>query len=136
MMTTRKKLIGVAFISWGACLITVLSAIFVSDGWTISVPDLLGAASSTLVASAVVIVLLYTPGLFWLKRRQGGCRPASWFPLACALVFNAPIFLITALMAGKSMVVVEAFIFMAAFLVLGAAFGLGFVWTYREESFP
>jgi hypothetical protein len=48
MKTTRKKLIGVAFISWGACLSTVLSAIFVSDDWTISVRDLIGAASSTL----------------------------------------------------------------------------------------
>jgi hypothetical protein len=136
MKTTRKKLIAVSIISWGACLVTVLGAIFVSDDWTIGVPDLVGAASATLMASGVVIALLYAPGLFWLRRRQGGCRPALWFPLACALVFNAPIFLTTALMAGKSMVVAEAFIFMAAFLVLGAAFGLGFVWIYREETFP
>ena len=136
MTTTRKKLIVVSFISWGACLLTVLGAIFISDDWTIGVPDLVGAASTTLVASAVVIMLLYVPGLFWLRRRQGGCTPALWFPLACALVFNAPIFLITALMAGKSMVVVEALIFVIAFLVLGTAFGLGFVWTYREETFP
>ena len=136
MTITRRKLIAVSFISWVACLITVLAAIFVSDDWKIGVPDLVGAASVTLVASAVAIVLLYAPGLYWLKRRQGGCKPALWFPLACALVFNAPVFLITALMAGRSLVVVEAFIFMVAFLVLGTAFGLGFVWAHREETFP
>jgi hypothetical protein len=136
MKTTRMKLITVSIISWAACLVTVLAAIFVSDDWTIGVPDLVGAASVTLVTAAVAIALLYAPGLFWLRRRQGGCKPVVWFPLASALVFNSPIFLITALMAGKSLVVAEAFIFMAAFLVLGAAFGLGFVWTYREESFP
>jgi len=136
MKTTRKKLIVVSFIAWGACLVTVLAAIFVSDGWTIGVPDLIGAASATIVTSAVAIALLYAPGLFWLRRRQGGCKPVMWFPAASGVVFNSPIFLITALMAGKSLVVAEAFIFMAAFLVLGAAFGLGFVWTYREEAFP
>ena len=136
MKTTQRKLIAVSFISWGACLVTILAAIFVSDDWTIGFPDLVGAASATLAASAVAIALLYAPGLFWLRRRQGGCRPVLWFPLACAVIFNAPIFLITAVMAGKSLVVTEAFIFMAAFLVLGAAFGLGFVWTYREETFP
>jgi hypothetical protein len=135
MEKSRKRLIGVAAISWFACLTTVLFAIFIIDGWALSVPDLLGATSATLAASFLVIVLLYLPGLFWLKRRQGGCEPAIWFPLMCALVLNAPMFLLTAIMAGRSLVVAEAFIFIFAFMVLGAVFGFGFVWTYREDTF-
>jgi hypothetical protein len=133
MSTTRKKMIAVALCSWLACLMTVLAAIFVFDGWTLSIPDLIGATTVTLAASLLTIALLYAPGLFWLRRRQGGCEPAHWFPLSAALILNAPLFLISALMAGRSMVVTEAFIFMAAFVVLGATFGLGFVLVYRDE---
>lgn len=136
MQKNRKKLIAVSAISWFACLATVMIAIFIVDGWTLSIPDLVGATSATLAASLLVIVLLYLPGLFWLRRRQGGCEPAIWFPLMSALVLNAPMFLITAIMAGRALVVAEAFIFMFAFIVLGAVFGFGFVWTYREGDFP
>ena len=136
MKKSGKKLIVVWLISWLACLGTVLGAIFILDGGSLGVPDLVGATGATFVVSLVVVALVYIPGLRWLKRRLGGCSPAVKFPLMCGLVLNAPVFLITALMAGRALVVAEAFIFMVAFMVLGAAFGLGFVWTYREETFP
>ena len=127
------KLFVAAIVAWLACLSVVLAAVFVIDGWKLGVADLTGAAGATLLVSVFVITVLYTPGLFWLRRRMGGCSPAIRFPLMSALVLNAPIFLITALLAGKALVVIEAFVFAGGFIVLGAAFGLGFVWSCREN---
>ena len=136
MMTPRWKLLTVSILSWVACVATVLSAMLVLEAGRIAVPDIIGAASATFAGSLVVITLLYLPGLFWLRRRHGGCAPVLHFPLTCAFVLNAPIFILAAVMAGGASVVAEAIIFMAAFLVLGASFGFGFVWSYRNTNFP
>jgi hypothetical protein len=133
MAISNTKLLLAAIFAWVACLTTVLTAIFIIDGGTLGIPDLTGAAGATLLVSVFVITLLYIPGLFWLRRRMGGCSPAIRFPLMSSLVLNAPIFLITGLLAGRALVVTEAFVFVGGFIVLGAAFGLGFVWSCREN---
>jgi hypothetical protein len=63
----------------------------------------------------------------------GGYRPALLFPLSSALILNAPVFLLIALMAGRRMAVSEAVLFASGFLTMGTTFGLGFLWSGREK---
>jgi hypothetical protein len=84
------------------------------------------------VTSALIFSLAYAPSLFWLKRRLGGCRPALAFPLASAVVINLPVISIGILAIGRTLAASEALAFIGAFVLMGAAFGLGFVWNYQD----
>jgi hypothetical protein len=96
--------------------------------------DFIGIGVLSLVASLLVFFLLYTPGLLWLRRRLGECKPAIYFPLAAALPLNLPIFLLIGLLyqfAG-AFATGEAMLFLCQFMVAGAVFGAGFVWQYQK----
>jgi hypothetical protein len=78
--------------------------------------------------------LAYAPSLFWLRRRLGGCRPVALFPVVSALVLNLPVFLIGILAIGRTLDAAEAFAFIGAFVLMGTAFGLAFVWKYQNRD--
>lgn len=126
------RLLLIFVLSWLAGLAAV-SAIsyFVYD--ELSRADFFGFAGFSLVGASLATALLYAPGLFWLRRLLGGCRPAIVFPVASSLFLNGPIFLIVALVAGRKIVSSEAVLFVSGFLATGLLFGIGFIWNYRER---
>ena len=128
------KLIAISIGSWLIGLSAILLTFFVVEGENLSAADIKGATVFSLVVSALLFSLAYAPSLFWLRKRLGGCRPVAAFPLASALVLNIPVFLIGILAIGRTLGRAEAFAFIGAFVLMGAAFGLAFVWNYQNRD--
>ena len=119
------KLTFISLGSWLLGLSIIVLAFTLIEGDALSISNIKGA---TLVS------LAYAPSLFWLRKRLGGCRPAALFPLASAFVINLPVFLIGILAIGRTLAAAEAFAFISAFVLMGAVFGLGFVWNYQNRD--
>jgi uncharacterized membrane-anchored protein YitT (DUF2179 family) len=128
------KLLAISLGSWLLALAAILLTFFLVEGASFSAVDIKGATITSLVIAALLFSLAYAPSLFWLRRRLGGCRPAVVFPLASALVLNIPVFLIGILAIGRTLATAEAFAFIGAFILMGAAFGLAFVWNYQNRD--
>ena len=126
------KLIAISLGSWLLGLAAILFAFSVFEGESLSSADIKGAAITSLIVSALLFSLAYAPVLFWLRKRLGGCRPAAVFPLTSALVLNIPVFLIGILAIGRTLAAAEAFAFIGAFMLMGTAFGVAFVWNYQN----
>jgi hypothetical protein len=86
------------------------------------------------IFAALFFSLAYAPSLSWLRQRMGGCRPVMLFPVASAIVINLPVFLIEILAIGRTLAPAEALACIGAFLLMGAVFGLGFVWNYQDTA--
>jgi uncharacterized membrane-anchored protein YitT (DUF2179 family) len=127
------KLISISLGSWLLGLSAIVLAFLVFKGEGVSAADF-KATSTSLIIAALLFSLAYAPSLFWLRKRLGGCRPAVLFPLASAVVLNLPVFLIGILAIGRTLAVTEAFALIGAFLLMGTAFGLGFVWNYQDRD--
>lgn len=128
------KLISISFGSWLIGLAAILFTFVVVEGASLSAADVKGATITSLIIAALLFALAYAPSLFWLRGRLGGCRPAALFPLASAIVLNIPIFLIGILAIGRTLGTAEAFAFIGAFVLMGTAFGLAFVWNYQNRD--
>jgi uncharacterized membrane-anchored protein YitT (DUF2179 family) len=128
------KLISISLGSWLVGLSALLLTFFLVEGERLSAADVKGATIGSLVVAALVFSLAYAPSLFWLRKRLGGCRPAALFPVASALVLNLPVFLIGILAIGRTLGPAEAFAFIGAFVLMGTAFGLAFVWNYQNRD--
>ena len=109
-------------------LLLILSKFFVAGGQALS------ATVTSLIMAALLFSLAYAPSLSWLRQRMGGCRPALLFPLASAIVLNAPVFLIEILAIGRTLSPYDALACIMAFLLMGTVFGLGFVWNYQDAA--
>src|SRR4030095_11218777 len=116
--------------SWLLGLSAILLTFSVVEGEHLSAADVKGVTVMSLIIAALLFSLAYAPSLFWLRRRLGGCKPAALFPLTSALVLNVPVFLIEILAIGRTLAPSEALAFIGAFILMGTAFGLGFVWNY------
>lgn len=128
------KLVSISFASWLVGLSVILLAFLLVEGESLSAADIKGATITSLIITALLFALAYAPSLFWLRRRLGGCRPAALFPVASALVLNLPVFLIAIFAIGRTLAAGEAFAFIGAFVLMGTAFGLGFVLTYQNRA--
>ncbi len=128
------KLISLSLGSWLIGLSAILFTFVVVEGERLSVTDLKGATITSLIVAALLFSLAYAPSLFWLRTRLGGCRPAALFLVASALILNLPVFLIGILAIGRTLGTAEAFAFIGAFVLMGTAFGLGFVWNYQNRD--
>jgi uncharacterized membrane-anchored protein YitT (DUF2179 family) len=128
------KLVSLSFGSWLLGLMAILLTFYVVEGVNLSAADVKGATVTSLIVAALLFSLAYAPSLFWLRRRLGGCRPVALFPLASALVLNLPVFLIGILAIGRTLAATEALAFIGAFVLMGTAFGLGFVWNYQDRT--
>ena len=128
------KLFGLGIVAWLAGLTTILtwSYLFVE---TPSKEDVLGFGTLTLGAAVPVCGLLYAPGLFWLRRKLGGCRPALLFPFVSGVLLNLPVVAVSMTMARlkASMALGEHALFIAGFVTMGLTFGLGFVLLCRTR---
>jgi uncharacterized membrane-anchored protein YitT (DUF2179 family) len=128
------KLISISLGSWLIGLSAILLAFVVVEGESLSATGLKGSTITSLIVAALLFSLAYAPSLFWLRKRLGGCRPAALFPVASALILNLPVFLIGILAIGRTLVTAEAFAFIGAFVLMGTAFGLAFVWNYQNRD--
>jgi uncharacterized membrane-anchored protein YitT (DUF2179 family) len=128
------KLIAISLGSWLLGLAAIMLTFYAVEGANLSAADIKGATVTSLVIAALLFSLAYAPSLFWLRRRLGGCRPVALFPVASALVLNIPVFLIGILAIGRTLATAEAFAFIGAFVLMGAAFGLAFVWNYQNRD--
>jgi uncharacterized membrane-anchored protein YitT (DUF2179 family) len=130
----KMKLISISLGSWLLGLAAILLAFSVFEGESLSAADVKGATIISLIVAALLFSLAYAPSLFWLRKRLGGCRPAALFPFASALVLNLPVILIGIFAIGRTLAPAEAFAFIGAFVMMGTAFGLGFVWNYHDRK--
>jgi hypothetical protein len=125
------KLISISLGSWLMCLLSILVTFSLIDGQKV----LQGSNTfSSVIVTALLFSLAYAPSLFWLRKRMGGCKPALLFPVASAVVLNLPVFLIEVLAIGRTLAPSEALACIGAFLLMGAVFGLGFVWNYQDRA--
>lgn len=134
LSSTGMRLISISLGSWLIALAIILLTFTVVEGVNLSAADIKGATVTSLIIAALLFSLAYAPSLFWLRRRLGGCRPAALFPLTSALLLNIPVFLIGLFAIGRTLVAAEAFAFIGAFILMGAAFGFGFVWNYQNRD--
>ena len=130
----RMRLVALSFASWLVGLAAILLTFRLVEGANLSAADIKGATVMSLIIAALLFSLAYAPSLFWLRKRLGGCKPAALFPLASALVLNLPVFLIGFLAIGRTLAPSEALAFISAFILMGTAFGLGFVWNYQDRA--
>ncbi len=128
------KLVSISLGSWLLALLLILLAFSGIQGQSFSATAFNSVTVTSLVLTALLFSLAYAPSLSWLRKRMGGCKPAILFPLASALVLNAPVFLIEILAIGRTLALAEAFFCIGAFLLMGTAFGLGFVWNYQDRA--
>ena len=128
------KLVSISLGSWLLGLLSILFAFSVLEGQRLDAADLGSGTVTSLIITALVFSLAYAPSLSWLRIRMGGCKPALLFPLASAVVLNIPVFLIEILAIGRTLAPAEAFFCISAFLLMGTAFGLGFVWNYQDTA--
>lgn len=126
------KLVSISIGSWLVGLSAILLTIYVVEGASLGATDVKGATAMSLITTALIFSLAYAPSLFWLRRRLGGCKPIAVFPLASAIIVNLPVFLISMLAIGRTLAASEALAFIGAFMLMGTAFGLGFVWNYQR----
>jgi hypothetical protein len=129
------KLFFSALVAWALGLAFIAATLyFVNDGVDFTTTDLMGFGSMAVVASGLLMLILYLPSLYWLKRRRGGVTPRRDFLLLTGVVCNIPLFLILVSLINRKMVLSEALGFMAAFLIIGSVFGLGFTFVQRDSQ--
>ena len=127
IVKTVLKLLLNAVVAWIAGLIFITANLYLSNnGADFTFIDLTGFAVITIVVSGLLMLLLYLPSLYKLKRRFGSFHPRIKFALLSGVVCNLPIFLFLALLINRKMSTTEAVGFMLAFLVIGVSFCLGF----------
>lgn len=123
------KRIGKLFLAFAVCWIAGLSVILIllyfgNGGSDFTLVDFMGFGVLFVAASTLLMLLVYLPGLFWLRRYS---QNHLLFPLVSGVVLNLPIFLLLAILSGRKMSASEAFGFMLTFLVAGLVFGFAFV---------
>jgi uncharacterized membrane protein len=106
----EMKLISISLGSWLLGLLTILLTFSVVEGESLSSADIKGVTFTSLIVAALV------------------------FPFVSAIVLNLPAFLIGILAVGRTLAPSEALAFIGAFILMGAAFGWGFVWNYQERA--
>jgi hypothetical protein len=128
------KLFFTALVAWALGLAFITATLyFVNDGVDFTTTDLMGFGVMAIVASGLLMLVLYLPSLYWLRRRRGGVTPRTHFLLLTGIVCNLPVFIILVSLINRKMVLSEALGFMAAFLIIGSAFGLGFTFVPRRR---
>jgi len=129
------KLLFNAVAAWALGLAFIAATLYFTNGGSdFTITDLMGFGSLAIVASGLLMLFLYLPSLYWLKRRRGGVTPPRDFLLLTGVLCNVPLFVILVSLINRKMVLSEALGFMAAFLIIGSVFGLGFTWVQRESQ--
>jgi len=126
-MTFAVRIFVTAVVAWIAGLVLISAVLYSSNGGAdFSVTDIAGFGGIIIVGSAILLLVYYLPVMFWLRRKTS--RPFS-FALAGGLILNIPTFILFYILIGRKMAAAEAILFMLTFLIMGAIFGLGFLWS-------
>ena len=87
------KLLLTAIIAWILGLASIAAILyFTNDGVDFTLTDLTGFGSLAVVVSGLMMLVLYLPTLYWLKRRRGGVTPRLGFLVLTGLFCNIPLF--------------------------------------------
>ena len=129
------KLILSAVAAWALGLAFITATLyFINNGADFTATDLMGFGTLAVAASGILMLVLYLPSLYWLRRRKGGIKPRVEFLLLSGLLCNLPVFVILLSLINRKMLLAEALGFMATFAIIGAVFGLGFTWVQAESK--
>ena len=129
------KLFFTAVAAWALGLAFITATLyFTNDGVDFTTTDLMGFGVMAIVASGLLMLLLYLPSLYWLRRRRGGVTPRRDFVLLTGIVCNIPLFVILVSLINRKMVLSEALGFIITFLIIGSVFGLGFTFVQRNSQ--
>jgi hypothetical protein len=127
MVIKVVKLLCNAVVAWILGIAFIAAILYFTNGGTdFTVTDVTGFGVLAIVVSGLLMLVLYLPSLYWLKRRRGGVRPRRDFLLLTGLLCNVPIFIFLLFLINRKMVLTEALGFIATFLIIGSVFGLGF----------
>jgi hypothetical protein len=128
------KLFVSALVAWTLGLAFISASLYFSNGGAdFTMTDVMGFGVMAVVASGLLMLVLYLPSLYWLKRRRGGVNPRRDFILLTGIVCNLPLFITLLLLINRKMSLSEALGFMATFLIIGVVFGLGFTFVHQPE---
>ena len=127
------KLLLSAIIAWVLGLAAIAGVLYFSnDGVDFTITDLTGFGVLAIIVSGLLMLVLYLPSLYWLKRRRGGVTPRKEFLLLTGVVCNLPLFIFLLTLINRKMVLSEALGFIATFLIIGIVFGFGFTLAQQE----
>jgi len=128
------KLLLTAIVAWILGLASIAVILYFSnDGADFTATDLSGFGTLAIVVSGLLMLALYLPSLYWLRRRRGGVRPRLDFLLLTGLFCNIPLFIFFLALINRKMVLSEALGFIVTFLIIGSVFGLGFTLAQHES---
>jgi len=129
------KLLLNAVVAWALGIAAIAAILYFSNGGSdFTVTDLTGFGVMAIVASGLLMLVLYLPSLYWLKRRRGGVQRRIDFILLTGLLCNLPLIILLLALVNRKMVLSEALGFILTFLIIGSAFGLGFTLAQREGN--
>ena len=129
------KLLFSAVAAWAVGIVFIAAVLYFKNGGVdFTVTDVSGFAVMAVVASGLLMVVLYLPSLYWLKKRRGGTRPRLEFLLLTGLLCNLPLFVVLLTLIERKMVLSEAVGFIGTFLIIGTVFGYGFTVIHRGSE--
>jgi hypothetical protein len=129
------KLLFNAVVAWVLGLAFIAATLYFSNGGAdFTTTDIMGFGVLAVVASGLLMLVLYLPGLYWLKRRRGGVKPRISFALLTGLFCNIPLFITLMVLVNRKMSLSEAIGFMVTFLIIGSVFGLGFTLVHKQHQ--
>jgi len=129
------KLLLNALVAWTLGIAAIAGVLYFSNGGSdFTVTDLTGFGVMAVVVSGLLMLVLYLPSLYWLKRRRAGVRPRLDFMLLTGLLCNLPLIILLLTLVNRKMVLSEALGFIAIFLIIGSAFGFGFTLAQQEAN--
>ena len=124
------KFVFISIGSWIVGLVTLLMGAGLVRGFS----HLSGGTIASMVTTALIFSLAYGPSLVWLKGRVETTERASIFLLTSSLVLNLPVFLVSLLAIGRTLLAAEAYAVMISFAMMGATFGFGFVLSSQRQK--
>ena len=128
------KLFLNALVAWILGLAGIAAVLYFTNGGAdFTITDLTGFGVMAVVVSGLLMLVLYLPSLYWLKRRRGGVNRRIDFVLLTGLLCNLPLIIFLLTLVNRKMVLSEALGFIATFLIIGSAFGLGFTLATDEH---
>jgi hypothetical protein len=129
------KLLFSAVAAWLVGLAFIAAVLYFKNGGVdFTVTDVSGFGLMAVVASGLLMVVLYLPSLYWLKKRRRGIRPRLEFLLLTGLLCNLPLFVVLLTLVQRKMVLSEAVGFIGTFLIIGTVFGYGFTVIHRSSE--
>lgn len=128
------KLFLIAILAWTLGLASITAILYFSNGGVdFTITDLTGFGVFAIVISGLLMLVLYLPSLYWLKRRRGGVSPRVDFLLLTGVLCNLPIIIFLLALINRKMSLSESLGFIATFLIIGSVFGLGFTVVQHER---